>query len=57
MNLHVDIFQADVKHLDGYGVPVSVKRIDRRRVALILRNDVIVVRADELINTVRELMK
>lgn len=57
LNLHVNMFDKSVKHLHGYGMPVAVKRIDRRRGLLILKDNVVAVNAEELVSTVEDIMR
>lgn len=56
MDLDINAFNESVKHLYAYGVPVSVKRVDKNRLLVFVDDKPALLDAEELVNTVDLIM-
>ena len=57
MNVHVNAFAHDVKYVQTKAFPLGLKRLSNKRILIILTDTVLVVNAEELKNTIENVME
>ena len=57
MAIDINLFDQSVRHLYAYGVPVAVKKVDKRRIMIFVEDKPAIINAKELMNTVVDVMR
>ncbi len=57
MDVHLNAFTSDVKYVSTKAFPLGLKRISNKSILIILTDTVLVVNAEELKNTINDVMK
>jgi len=56
MIVELNYFDESVKYVETRGFPMGFKKVDKNRVAVMLTDYIIVCNADEVINTINNVM-